>query len=115
MSSNENSTNFEILKLFGKGFLMENIYHLFFSNLDKFQVLKTNYNSGFNTSNELIDYKINIQNTLCHQNMGNLQDCYSVILQLIFKNEKKKIFEINQSDLGKFIEKLQEIYGKIKE
>ena len=105
MTSNESSKNLETLKLFGKEFIMENIYHLFFSNLDKFQVLKSNYNSGFNISNELVDYKINIQNTLCHQNMGNLQDCYSVILQLIFKNEKKKIFEIDQSDLGKFIEK----------
>lgn len=114
LEANEQNSSLETLKFLGKEFLMENIYNLFFANMDKFQVLKSNYNSNFNSSNELVDYRINIQNTLCHQNMGNLQDNYSIILQLIFKNERKKIFEIDQSDIGKFIERLQEIYGKIR-
>ena len=97
-----------------KEFLDDYIYPLFIGNLDKFLVLKTNYNNNFEGEYELVDYKINIQNTLCHINMGSLDDDYRVLLQLIFRNNRKKIYEINQSDLIKFIDVLQEIYGKIK-
>lgn len=104
----------EILKPMSKDFLDKYLFPVFIGNLDKFLVLKTNYISNFEGEYELIDYKINIQNTLCHINMGSLDDDYKVLLELIFRNNRKKIYEINQSDLIKFIEVLQEIYGKIK-
>lgn len=104
----------EILKPMSKEFLDKYIFPVFIGNLDKFIVLKTNYNRDFEGEFELVDYKINIQTTLCHVNMGSLDDDYRVLLQLIFKNNRKKIYEINQTDLIKFIEVLQEIYGKIK-
>ncbi len=100
--------------MLNKEFIENFIFPLFIANLDKLQILKSNYSSIFDGDTELIDYQINIQNTFCHQNMGNLDDNYSVLLQLIFKNNKTKIIEINQSELIKFIEKLQEIYGRIK-
>lgn len=87
---------------------------MFIANLDKIQVLKSNYNGNFEGDNELIDYKLNIQTTFSHQNYANLEDDYKVLLQLIFKNNRKKIFEINQSELVNIIEKLKEIYSKIK-
>lgn len=102
------------MKPLSKEFLDNHIYPIFIGNLDKFFILKTNYNNNFEGQYELIDYKVNIQNTLCHLNMGSLDDEYKVLLQLIFKNNRKKIYEINQSDLIKFIEILKEIYGKIK-
>jgi len=104
----------EILKHMNNEFLENYIFPIFVGNLDKLQILKSNYNSNFEGDFELIDYKINIQNTLCHSNMGNLDDDYKILLQLIFKNNRKKLFEINQSELIRFIETLQEIYTKIK-
>ncbi len=82
--------------------------------MDKLIVLRSNYNGIFEGDYELIDYKINIQNMICHNNMGVIEDDYKVLLQLIFKNNRKKLYEINQSDLIKFIELLQEILNKIK-
>ena len=104
----------EILKSMSKEFLNNFIFPIFIGNLDKLQVLRSNYNNNFEGNFEIVDYKVNIQNTFCHQNMGNLDDDYKVLLQLIFRNNRNKIFEINQADLIKFIENLQEIYGKIK-
>ena len=43
---------------------------------------------------------------MSHQNMANIDDDYKVILELIFSNSNRKIFEINQADLIKIIEKL---------
>jgi len=96
-----------------KQFIENYIYPIFISNIDKLIILKSNYNSSFEGEFELIDYKINIQNTLCHNNIGNIEDDYKVLLQLIFKN-RKKIYEFNQHDLIKFLGILQEIYIKIK-
>ena len=97
-----------------KDFISNYIFHIFIGNLDKLQVLKSNHSIKFEGNNGIVDYKINIQNTMSHQNMANIDDDYKVILELIFSNSNRKIFEINQADLIKIIEKLQEIYGKIK-
>lgn len=67
----------------------------------------------------MLDYKLNLQLTFAHQNIGVLDHDAKVLLKFIKNNssekiEKNNIFEIEEKDLDNIIVKLKEVYSKIK-
>jgi len=96
-------------------------HYVVIANLEKIHLLKSKKISSLN-SNELSDYKINLQLTLSHQNMSNIENDVKVLLQLFKYNEtdknsianSKNIFEIDEKSLDYLISKFKEISNKIK-
>jgi hypothetical protein len=64
------------------------------------------------SSDSIIDYRMNMQHIFSHSNYANVEG-YGVLLQ-IFKKDNDKVFEIEESKLGEVINRLKEIYNKIK-
>ena len=100
-----------------------NFFHyVVIANIEKINLLKSKKISSLNT-NELTDYKINLQLTLSHQNMSSIENDVKVLLQLFKYNESdkdstitnsKNIFEMDEKNLDYLISKFKEISNKIK-
>jgi len=84
------------------------LFSIFISNYNKIQLLSNKPRE----KNSLMNFKLNIQTMLTHQNYFNSED-FSILLQLYTK-QSNIIYEINQNDLSSLITRLKEIYGKIK-
>jgi hypothetical protein len=85
------------------------LFSILAANIDKILLLsnKPKYEDS------LVDYKINLQNTFTHHNLFKAND-YSVLLQLFKNNGDDTIFELNEQDLSNVLNRLKEIYGRIK-
>ncbi len=98
-----------------------NYFHSFLlTNYDKILLLENKKLSQFD-NNEITDFKINIQTTYSHQNMGALVSEANVLLKVSKGNIKKEkvnsfenIFEIEEKNLDEMITRLKEVYNKIK-
>jgi hypothetical protein len=63
----------------------------------------------------LTDYKVNLQITFSHQNYAILEPNANVVLKLIKGNNKTaELVELEEKQLDGVINRLKEIYGKVK-
>jgi hypothetical protein len=88
------------------------LFSLFLANLDKLAMLKSTRNAG-KADNAIVDFKMNIQHLFSHSNYANVDE-YGVLLQLFTKDGDNRVFEIEEGKLSEIINKLKEIYNKIK-
>jgi hypothetical protein len=83
------------------------MYALFLANLEKLAMLK-----NVRLGNTLVDYKINVEHVMSHSNFANVDE-YEILLQL-FTKSGNEIYEIEENKLSEVINRLKEIYNKIK-
>ena len=101
--------------------LMDFCFGVFISNLNSFSMLKSKETNDF-YSNELKNYKINIQTDLGNSSINYTVNEYKVLLKL--NNNKRQykntfdydnLYEISEKDLDSLINKLNDIYALIKD
>lgn len=85
------------------------MFSILVANIDKFILLsnKPKY------ADSLVDYKINLQTTFTHNNLFKMKE-NAVLLQLFKNNGDTQLFELNEEDLTNVINRLKDIYGRIK-
>lgn len=93
---------------------LDNFYFgVFMSNLDKFYLLKAKETSDFD-SEEIKNYKLNIQMDFGNSNISHLENEFKVLMKVDKKNNQTNYFEVDEKELGSLISKLKDIYCQIK-
>lgn len=90
------------------------VYPYYLANLDKFVLLKSKVKQDLRP-HEILDYKLNIQTVLTHQNINKL-DKPSALLEISSGNNSKNkasVFEFSEDELQRFTDDLKLIYAKL--
>ena len=93
--------------------LDEFFYGMLLSNLDKLLMLKNKRASEFD-SNEMKNYRVNIQMDLGHSSISNIDNEFKLLLKFTKQNDSKDIFEVKEEEIDPLINKLKDIYCQIK-
>lgn len=93
--------------------LDEFFYGMLLSNLDKLLMLKNKRASEFD-SNEMKNYRVNIQMDLGHSSISNIDNDFKLLLKFTKQNDSKDIFEVKEEEIDPLINKLKDIYCQIK-
>ena len=93
--------------------LDEFFYGIVLSNLDKLLMLKNKRASEFD-SNEMKNYRVNIQMDLGHSSISNIDNDFKLLLKFTKQNDSKDIFEVKEEEIDPLINKLKDIYCQIK-
>ena len=93
--------------------LDEFFYGMLLSNLDKLLMLKNKRASEFD-SNEMKNFRVNIQMDLGHSSISNIDNEFKLLLKFTKQNDSKDIFEVKEEEIDPLINKLKDIYCQIK-
>ena len=93
--------------------LDEFFYGIVLSNLDKLLMLKNKRASEFD-SNEMKNYRVNIQMDFGHSSISNIDNEFKLLLKFTKQNDSKDIFEVKEEEIDPLINKLKDIYCQIK-
>ena len=93
--------------------LDEFFYGIVLSNLDKLLMLKNKRASEFD-SNEMKNYRVNIQMDFGHSSISNIDNEFKLLLKFTKQNDSKDIFEVKEEEIDPLISKLKDIYCQIK-
>ena len=93
--------------------LDEFFYGIVLSNLDKLLMLKNKRASEFD-SNEMKNYRVNIQMDFGHSSISNIDNEFKLLLKFTKQNNSKDIFEVKEEEIDPLINKLKDIYCQIK-
>ena len=93
--------------------LDEFFYGMLLSNLDKLLMLKNKRASEFD-SNEMKNYRVNIQMDFGHSSISNIDNEFKLLLKFTKQNDSKDIFEVKEEEIDPLINKLKDIYCQIK-
>ena len=93
--------------------LDEFFYGIVLSNLDKLLMLKNKRASEFD-SNEMKNYRVNIQMDFGHSSISNIDNEFKRLLKFTKQNDSKDIFEVKEEEIDPLINKLKDIYCQIK-
>ena len=93
--------------------LDEFFYGIVLSNLDKLLMLKNKRASEFD-SNEMKNYRVNIQIDFGHSSISNIDNEFKLLLKFTKQNDSKDIFEVKEEEIDPLISKLKDIYCQIK-
>ena len=89
--------------------LDEFFYGIVLSNLDKLLMLKNKRASEFD-SNEMKNYRVNIQMDFGHSSISNIDNEFKLLLKFTKQNDSKDIFEVKEEEIDPLINKLKDIY-----
>lgn len=93
--------------------LDEFFYGIVLSNLDKLLMLKNKRASEFD-SNEMKNYRVNIQMDFGHSSISNIDNEFKLLLKFTKQNDSKDFFEVKEEEIDPLINKLKDIYCQIK-
>ena len=93
--------------------LDEFFYGIVLSNIDKLLMLKNKRASEFD-SNEMKNYRVNIQMDFGHSSISNIDNEFKLLLKFTKQNDSKDIFEVKEEEIDPLINKLKDIYCQIK-
>ena len=76
-------------------------------------MLKNKRASEFD-SNEMKNYRVNIQMDFGHSSISNIDNEFKLLLKFTKQNDSKDIFEVKEEEIDPLINKLKDIYCQIK-